>query len=136
MGTANESSVTRDAPSNWLRVFQPAVVCAHELIVVVFVAIAPFPFLFHRRLSIGTQDYSLTNDTAEGKDTPVVYAWRLGEGIGIHTKDQRGSVMLDFANGTVTSICGNGSSEYYALHGALLLVAWLIVAPYGLYQAR
>lgn len=103
---------------------------------VVFVVIALFPFLFPGRLSIGTQDYSLTKDIEAGQDTPVVYAWRLGEGIGIHTNDQRGSVMLDFANGTVTSICDNGSSEYYALHGALLLVAWLIVAPYGLYHAR
>lgn len=88
-----------------------------------------------RRISIGIQDYSLTDDIASGDDTPVIYAWRAGEGIGKHTTSQRGSVLVNFKDGTLTSTC-DGTNDYYALHGALLLVAWLLFAPYGLYQAR
>ena len=101
----------------------------------------PVPFL--GRVSIGAQDYPLTDDIEIGNNTLVVYAWRSGEGIGMHLETQRGSTQLNFANGTMTSICGGpmtsicgGPSDYYALHGTLLLVAWLVVAPYGIYQAR
>lgn len=108
----------------------------NALILVVGVVIAVYtPVPPSLSLSIGTQDYPLADDIASDRDTPVVYAWRLGEGIGIHSKNQRGSVLLNFADGTLTPIC-SGSSDYYALHGALLLFAWLVVAPYGIYQAR
>lgn len=72
---------------------------------------------------------------ASGESTRIIYAWRPGQGTDKHPVDQRGSASLNFRDGTVTFIC-NGAGDYYALHGALLLFVWLIVAPYGIYQAR
>ena len=85
--------------------------------------------------SIGTQDYALADDIAAGKDTPVIFAWRSGEGIGQHPNSQRGNAIVNFVLVEVYPSCDN-SREYYALHGALLLFVWLVVAPYGIYQAR
>lgn len=93
----------------------------------------PFPLL--GRFSIGTKDYNLTSDILSGRDTHIVYAWHPGKDIGKHAFNERGGIKLNFANGTMISPC-DGPNDYYALHGALLLLAWLVVAPYGIYQAR
>lgn len=81
------------------------------------------------------QDYDLADDLASGEDTPIIYAWRPGAGLQQHPNTKRGDALLNFQDGTVTQNC-DSSTEYYALHGALLLVAWMIIAPYGIYQAR
>lgn len=96
-----------------------------------FNSFAPFP----GRFSIDTQDYPLADDIASGHDTPIIYAWRSGAGIGKHPSTQRGDTLVNFADGSVSSTCDD-SNDYYALHGALLLFVWMIIAPYGIYQAR
>eukprot|EP00904_Undaria_pinnatifida_P011388 jgi/Undpi1/737/HiC_scaffold_10.g04201.m1 len=68
-------------------------------------------------------------------DTPVIYAWRSGEGIGKHPNGQRGDALVNFADATASSTCDD-STEYFGLHGALLLCVWMLIAPYGIYQAR
>ena len=115
--------------------YNAASFCTNALAIVVVLIITLFPFTSVGCFSTCAQDYNITEDIASGEDTPVVYAWSSGEGISMYYKSQRGSVQLNFTDGTLTSVC-EASSDYYALHGALLLVAWLIVAPYGIYQAR
>ena len=85
--------------------------------------------------SIGTQDDPLADDIAAGNDTSIIYSWRSGTGIGKHPTNQRGNVRVNFARATVYST-SNDSTDYFSLHGALLLFVWMIIAPYGIYQAR
>lgn len=83
----------------------------------------------------GEQDYRLGDDIDASVFTEVIFSWRSGEGLGQHPNSQRGSAEVNFVDGTVVIECDE-SSDYYAFHGALLLMAWMLVAPYGLYQAR
>lgn len=82
------------------------------------------------------QDYPLSNDIDLAEQTPIIYAWRSGEGIGKHANSRRGSAQVNFQDGSVIGEECNDAAEYYALHGALLLLAWMVIAPYGIYQAR
>lgn len=118
-----------------------------DVLLVIIVAVVPFatsislalalPFsLFRGCFSIGTQDYPLADDIAAGDDTPIIYSWRSGEGIGKHPNSQRGNALVNFADATATSSSCDDSTDYYALHGALLLFVWMLIAPYGIYQAR
>ncbi len=66
----------------------------------------------------------------------MIYAWRSGEGVGKHPNSQRGAAQINFQDGSAVGDECSEKTEYYALHGAFLLVAWMIVAPYGIYQAR
>ena len=66
----------------------------------------------------------------------MIYAWRSGTGLGKHPNSQRGAVQINFQDGSVLGEECSEAEDYYALHGALLLVAWMVVAPFGIYQAR
>ncbi|CAM9782649.1 unnamed protein product, partial [Ectocarpus sp. 12 AP-2014] len=81
-------------------------------------------------------DYLLSDDIYLSQDTSIIYSWRSGEGIGKHPNSQRGAAQVNFQDGSVADEQCSDSGEYYSLHGALLLVAWMIIAPYGIYQAR
>ncbi|CAN0021059.1 unnamed protein product [Ectocarpus fasciculatus] len=81
-------------------------------------------------------DYPLSDDIYLSQDTSIIYSWRSGEGIGKHPNSQRGAAQVNFQDGSVADEQCSDSGEYYSLHGALLLVAWMIIAPYGIYQAR
>ncbi|CAM9174754.1 unnamed protein product, partial [Laminaria digitata] len=79
-------------------------------------------------------DYDLAGDIAGDVETQIVYSWRSGPGItDQHPNSQRGTAAVNFKDGTTSC---DDTSEYFALHGALLLFAWMLIAPYGIYQAR
>ncbi|CBN76582.1 peroxinectin precursor [Ectocarpus siliculosus] len=82
------------------------------------------------------EDYLLSDDIYLSQDTSIIYSWRSGDGIGKHPNSQRGAAQVNFQDGSVADEQCSDSAEYYSLHGALLLVAWMIIAPYGIYQAR
>lgn len=84
---------------------------------------------------IAEQDYSLAGDIDTSDDTSIIYAWRSGPGIQQHPNSQRGAATVNFVDGTVAATCEE-AEDYFALHGALLLLAWMLVAPYGLFHAR
>lgn len=100
----------------------------------------PLPLKAHHTAPCYTtnchQDYPLSDDIELSSETPIIYSWRSGEGIGKHPNSQRGAVQVNFEDGSVTDEDCSDAEEYYALHGALLLVAWMVIAPYGIYQAR
>lgn len=75
------------------------------------------------------------DDIEMAEDTNIVYAWRAGAAVSQHPNSQRGSAEVNFVDGTVAATCDD-AHDYFALHGALLLVAWMVIAPYGIYQAR
>lgn len=81
------------------------------------------------------QDFALSDVLENDEETPIIFAWRSGQGIGQHRNSERGASKVNLRSGDYFDSCDN-SNDFYALHGALLLVAWLMVAPYGLYQAR
>ncbi|CBN77793.1 hypothetical protein Esi_0069_0062 [Ectocarpus siliculosus] len=81
-------------------------------------------------------DYPLSDDIYPSQDTSIIYAWRSGDGIGKHPNSQRGAAQINLKDGSVADEQCSDSSEYYSLHGALLLVAWMRIAPYEIYQAR
>lgn len=85
---------------------------------------------------VNCQDYPLSDDIDLAEQTPIIYAWRSGEGIGKHANSRRGSAQVNFQDGSVIGEECSDAGEYYALHGALLLLAWMVIAPYGIYQAR
>lgn len=66
--------------------------------------------------------------------TLVIYAYRAGDGIGQHPNANRGAAAVNFATGTVETVCSD--NEFITLHGALMLIAWMILAPFGIYYAR
>ncbi|CAM9198778.1 unnamed protein product [Choristocarpus tenellus] len=80
-------------------------------------------------------DYNLLSDIDAGVDTNIIVAWRSGSGIGQHPNSQRLIASLNFATGEARLSCDD-DTEYYALHGALLLIAWLILVPLGFYFVR
>lgn len=81
------------------------------------------------------QDYNLLDDLDESALTNIIFAWRSGEGVQQHPTTQRGTTSVNFLTGDSCSVCLE-SNDFYALHGALILLAWMVVAPYGLYQSR
>lgn len=67
-------------------------------------------------------------------DTLIIFAYREGEGIGQHPNANRGAATVNFATGTVETVCTD--NEFITLHGALMLIAWMVLAPVGIYYAR
>lgn len=76
----------------------------------------------------------LVQDIDNALDTLVIYAYREGEGIGQHPNANRGAATINFATGTVETVCTD--NEFITLHGALMLIAWMVLAPVGIYYAR
>lgn len=76
----------------------------------------------------------IKQDTDEKADTSVIYAFKEGSGVGQHPNSNRGAAVLNFVTESVESQLE--ATNFVSLHGALLLVAWLLVAPIGLYYAR
>lgn len=68
-------------------------------------------------------------------DTPVVFSYREGVGVGQHPNSNRGASTVNFATGAVEISCEN-SRRFASLHGALMLIAWMFVAPAGIYYIR
>lgn len=77
----------------------------------------------------------LSKDLANAAETEVIYAFRGGSGVGQHPSANRGSSTINFALGTVENNCDD-SSDFILLHGTLMLIAWMIVAPFGIYYVR
>ncbi|CAN0421524.1 unnamed protein product [Ectocarpus sp. 12 AP-2014] len=80
------------------------------------------------------QDYDLGSDIDNAADTLVIYAYREGEGIGQHPNGNRGAATVNFATGNVEAECDD--DDFVLLHGALMLVAWMVLAPLGIYYVR
>eukprot|EP00752_Nemacystus_decipiens_P001683 g1633.t1 len=80
------------------------------------------------------EDYDLGTDIDQALTTLVIYAYREGEGIGQHPNANRGAATINFATGQVETVCED--NEFITLHGALMLIAWMVLAPVGIYYAR
>lgn len=78
--------------------------------------------------------FLLVQDIDSQRDTLVIYAFREGEGIGQHPNANRGAATVNFATGNVENECAD--NEFITLHGALMLIAWMLLAPAGIYYAR
>lgn len=76
----------------------------------------------------------LDQDIESGMDTCVIYSFKEGSGVSQHPNSNRGAAVVNFAAGSMEGMCG--SSNFVSLHGALMLAAWTLVAPVGLYYAR
>lgn len=74
-------------------------------------------------------------DIGSGADTLVIYSFKKGEGVGQHPNTNRGSATVNFLTGDVETVC-EGETNFVSLHGALMLIAWLLVAPFGIYYVR
>ena len=68
-------------------------------------------------------------------DTLVIYAFKAGGGVSQHPNSNRGSASVNFATGNVETEC-EGDTNFVSLHGALMLIAWMLIAPIGIYYAR
>ena len=55
--------------------------------------------------------------------------------MGQHPNSNRGSATVNFALGTVENNCED-SSDFILFHGTLMLIAWMILAPLGIYYVR
>lgn len=73
-------------------------------------------------------------DIDNAVDTLIIYAYREGEGIGQHPNGNRGAATVNFATGNVEAECDD--NDFVLLHGALMLVAWMVLAPMGIYYVR
>ncbi|CAN0184392.1 unnamed protein product, partial [Scytosiphon promiscuus] len=80
------------------------------------------------------QDYDLATDVENQADTDVVYSFREGAGVGQHPNANRGASTVNFATGDVEIVCSE--DNFVSLHGALMLIAWMILAPWGIYYVR
>ena len=65
----------------------------------------------------------------------MIYAFRKGAGLGQHPNANRGAAAVNFATGDVETECDD-NLMFVSLHGALMLVAWLLIAPLGIYFIR
>ncbi|CAM9823746.1 unnamed protein product, partial [Discosporangium mesarthrocarpum] len=81
-------------------------------------------------------DYNLFADFIHEKDTSFIFAWRSGQGLGQHPNSQRLAAQVNLAQGEGSILCEEEGELYFAVHGTLLLVAWMILVPIGLYFAR
>lgn len=68
-------------------------------------------------------------------DTLVVFCYREGAGVGQHPNGNRGASTVNFATGAAEPKCED-KRRFASLHGALMLVAWMFVAPAGIYYIR
>lgn len=66
--------------------------------------------------------------------TEIIYSFREGAGIGQHSNADRGAAKVNFATGDSENQCAE--SDFVPLHGALMLIAWMIIAPIGIYYIR
>ncbi|CAM9534507.1 unnamed protein product [Ascophyllum nodosum] len=80
------------------------------------------------------QDYDLNQDISDSVDTEVIYSFREGPGVGQHPNANRGAATVNFATANVESVCDD--NDFVSLHGALMLIAWLLIAPIGIYFIR
>lgn len=64
----------------------------------------------------------------------VIYSFREGAGVGQHPNANRGAATVNFVTGDVETECDD--NDFVSLHGALMLIAWLILAPVGIYYIR
>lgn len=87
------------------------------------------PSFVFRVLSHGTKDI---DDEVE---TSVIYSFREGEGVGQHPNANRGSATVNFATGETEVECDD-QKHFVSLHGALMLIAWMLCAPIGIYYVR
>lgn len=67
-------------------------------------------------------------------DTEVIFAYREGAGVGQHPNANRGASTINFATGEVDNLCVE--NNFVSLHGALMLIAWMVLAPWGIYFVR
>ncbi|CAM9394854.1 unnamed protein product, partial [Laminaria digitata] len=86
--------------------------------------------------SLDDEDYHLDEDIQNERDTLVIYSYREGTGVGQHPSGNRGASTVNFATGDSEVECERGKSQFVSLHGALMLVAWLTLAPAGIYYIR
>lgn len=68
-------------------------------------------------------------------DTKVIYSFKTGAGVGQHPNTHRGAATVNFATGDVETKC-DGETNFVSLHGALMLIAWMLIAPVGIYYVR
>lgn len=66
--------------------------------------------------------------------TPLIYSFKEGD-IGQHANANRGSASVNFATGDSVTDCQDRTS-FASLHGALMLIAWMLLAPVGIYFIR
>ena len=77
----------------------------------------------------------LPQDLDRGRDTMVIYSYKEGEGVGQHPNANRGASIINFSTGNADAHCEDGE-DFESLHGALMLIAWMILAPVGIYYIR
>ena len=65
----------------------------------------------------------------------VIYSYKEGKGVGQHPNANRGSSSINFATGNAEAYCED-DENFESLHGALMLIAWMILAPFGIYYIR
>ncbi|CAM9145144.1 unnamed protein product [Ectocarpus sp. 8 AP-2014] len=82
--------------------------------------------------ALDDQDYDLAQDVKDQKDTEVIYSF--GESLGQHPSSSRGASTINFATGDVEIECDE--NNFVSLHGALMLIAWVVLAPWGIYYVR
>ncbi|CBJ27734.1 peroxidase [Ectocarpus siliculosus] len=87
------------------------------------------------RATLDAEDYDLFEDIENEEDTLVIYAFKKGEGVGQHPNTNRGAATINFVTGDVDTQC-DGETNFVSLHGALMLIAWMLIAPWGIYYAR
>ncbi|CAM9319898.1 unnamed protein product [Pylaiella littoralis] len=90
------------------------------------------------RGALDDNDYDLGADIDGGTSTLVIYAYGtpLGEEDEIeqHASANRGAATVSFSTGNVEVECeGN---DFLIVHGSLMLVAWMVLAPLGIYYVR
>ncbi|CAB1101232.1 unnamed protein product [Ectocarpus sp. CCAP 1310/34] len=90
---------------------------------------------FRERATLDAEDYDLFEDIENEVDTLVIYAFKKGEGVGQHPNTNRGAATINFVTGDVDTHC-DGETNFVSLHGALMLIAWMLIAPWGIYYAR
>ncbi|CAM9152625.1 unnamed protein product [Ectocarpus sp. 12 AP-2014] len=82
--------------------------------------------------ALDDQDYDLAQDIEDEKKTKVIYSF--GESLGQHPTSSRGASKINFATGDTEIECDE--NNFVSLHGALMLIAWMILAPWGIYYVR
>eukprot|EP00904_Undaria_pinnatifida_P011027 jgi/Undpi1/7054/HiC_scaffold_21.g09528.m1 len=91
---------------------------------------------FERDLaSLDDEDYDLGKDLDLERDTMVIYSYKEGAGVGQHPNANRGASSINFATGSSEAHCED-TDNFESLHGALMLIAWMILAPVGIYYIR
>lgn len=80
--------------------------------------------------------YDRRQDIDNAAETLVIYAYRQGTGVGQHPNSNRGASTVNFATGDAESECDDDHDEFVSLHGALMLIAWMALAPLGIYFVR